>query len=481
MNNKYNVLAKRRELDNTIRNGAWNKFRCRLEDLSAAPELLQAVVLTNKSKLGNGGTLLHAILKHNNLSVNASAKFISQSVPQSLHVQDSRLATPLHLAIESYQSTTLVESFLEKLRELEQKNELHKLSKVLVTTDKSGDNPLLKAARQNATHLIPLLVRYDETGSSTLVENKKKNRVALWYCVSNELQYVCKSKQYFPPREVKIILLSTFFALQRSWGLPVAQEDCMLLEQLLKESPTSCIQHPPTTESINRLVLRALVGCSHLLGKLSIKLMDLLSENENFPSLSKAIDPEQNCLLHHLCLKDTRMLPDRTAANVTNLLLLVKRDNCDYDSAIRHRNRSLNLPLHVAVGNHNFDFARDLLKAYPGALECANELGELPVHILLKLKPPFVDDISTFATILMDFRTKSPATLTVQDGETGLYPFQLAGCCEWGPYLRSDNGGMDEAAPANSTMVQEAILETDVRWVDMIYDLMQAAPQVVLD
>lgn len=224
--------------------------------------------------------------------------------------------------------------------------------------------------------------------------------------------------------------------------------------------------------------------CSHLLGKLAVKLLDLLLGNESYRNviLSGEIDAERNYFLHRLCSRDTRLLPDQTSANVTNALLLeaINRHSSEYTSALRHSNRAKNTPLHLATASHNFDFVKALMFAYPKAAQHANLEGELPIHVLLKLTSLLGEEVSTLSTALSQFWTTCPSSITVRDGPTGLYPFQLAACCEWGPRLnRRDLLVGDDAAVANSTEGEEADIAGDAQWVDMIFGLILAAPQLI--
>lgn len=477
--NRYNVSAIRRELDGHIRNRAWKRLRSKLEELSSNPELLQAVVLTNKSKLGNRGSLLHAILKHKSESISSLSIFIAKSVPQCLHVQDSRDATPFHLAIESGQSTTLVESMFMELHTLEKGNSKQKLASILLATDRAGDNPLLKAAREDAIHMIPLLLRYDNRMlSSTLLQHKRKNRIALWYCVSNETQCAYKFKNYIVPRELRALLLGTFFAMRQSLGQEIPQGDWHKFHEQLEDEKKTPSQLTRTDDSQGYkfclpLLLRALVATSHLLGKLSVKLLDLMLENDDCRELilSRKIDMEGNYLLHHLCNADVRFSPDPVSARTTISLLLdlLKRHDGALAFVVQCGNSAGDLPLHLAITNYNLYVTGDLLAAYPKAAQHANRKGELPIHILLKLGPPFAEDISVLNGTINELLKVCPSTVTIRDGPTKLYPFQLASCCKWGRMLQA----------ANCSDADDDSLSNPSPWVGIIYELLLAAPQVL--
>lgn len=487
--NKYNVRAIRKELDDCVRNRNWNKLHSKLKTLESKPELLQAVVLS-KSKLASG-SLLHALVQHHHSCHPTvfSVISIAKAAPQCLLVQDSRLQTPLHIAIGWDHCFEMVLLFLEIATKTHRESndgespQQHQgvNGSIMTMIDIQGDTPLLKASRVDASQYLKLLLWYDKHQSAVLIESKRKRRTALWYVASNELRNVTKTNQFIIPEDLRHMLLATHFALQRRKEEEVDEEEWNMFWLELSNATTnhdSCA----TTQSPSyiSLTVRALISCGHLLGKYAVKLFDYMLASDIYRDfmISREIDSSGNYLLHHLCSNDD----STTLAVSTNALQIeqLMRQN-GIDLALCHPNLRGNMPLHLAVTNQK-GYIRDLFTAYPDALRYMNHRGELPLHNALKSKADNVDATTSEHLQIMDRLWKAdPGTVEIRDGQTQLLPFQLAAASEWGPLLdststRHGEDGIHEGQPGT----EDHVLDTSTaQWLTLIFTILQAAPQVL--
>ena len=502
--NKYNVRAIRKDLDGFIRNRSWNKFYSKLKSLESNPELLKAVVLSKSKQCS--GTMLHAVVRHNSSchsSILPSVKCLVNSVPESLLVQDNHLETPLHIAIGICQCLDMIKLFLEIANRLEQEETLVnsqqptpcnaiKNANILTMIDRNGDTPLLKASRMDASVTIRLLLQYamvhdePQTFHSLLVERKPRGRTALWHVASNELQHVNRSKDYVVPKDLKFMLMATFFALQRRKATSIDEEELNVLSRELTQEANEvmiCSAVAPGHLDIH-LTIRALVSCGHLLGKYAVKLFDYMLANEIYRDviLSQEIDRDRNFTVHCLCsceiLQSTNSITATTSAISTNVLLveqLLRQDGIEL--ALLHPNQQGNTPLHLALASQKC-YCLSLMLTCPAALRHQNHRGELPLHIVLKsrvgyLNTSAIDHIHLIRRLWQQY----PGAVLLRDRSTQLFPFQLAASRDWGQQLENDTTSNSDENDAGSQLC--AVETTHDAWLTLIFSFLLAAPQLI--
>lgn len=164
-------------------------------------------------------------------------------------------------------------------------------------------------------------------------------------------------------------------------------------------------------------------------------------------------------------MMDTTSSEDAVAFAPTNAVLFdqVLRLDMTRRAAIRHPNHEGNLPLHLAlVGNKGY--MTNILTTFPEALQHVNHQGELPLHIVLKLKNPNASWL-----LVSEIWNARPVVVEIQDGQTHLYPFQLAACGEWGSFHNAGKSGDNV----------DNDLELETEWLTLVYRLLLSAPQVL--
>ena len=481
--NKYNVRAIRKELDDCVRNHSWKKFRTTLTTLRSKPELLQAVISTKHSKLSSG-SLLHALVKLSNVPLDLVTD-IATGVPSILSTTDSSQQTPLHIAIERQTVPEMIGTFLELN------------TACLHMTDKQGDTPLLKAARGDRDiALLKLLLQKDPSRTSALLESKRKQRTPLWYVASNDLQLIHSGYEELP-ENLRLMLLETYFALQRKGGSSEDDERdwiYYLEEQEWNDSQSSSrrktqedlLVHDNNEQRI-ALILKAFVACIDLLGKYAIKILEFFLKREMYANYitRQPISNYGDFLLHQLCAQPIT----RQDAAATHSLLLEQllRHLQQYTPAlvVSRPNNQGNLPLHLALRANKESFVHQLVPLFPEALQHVNDAGELPLHIAIKRRQSENnnndnDDNSQCWSLAMELWNKYPTATEVVDGKTRLYPFQLVALIAAkkkqiddprpstiaSHHNDSDSGGDDSE--------KKMIISTS-----FIYELLLAAPQVL--
>jgi hypothetical protein len=425
--NKYNVKAVRNELDNFVRYHAWNKFRARLPSLQSQPDLLDAVILaTSKS---TGGTLLHALLQIPDSPMDLITS-IETATPIAMITPDARLQTPLHVAIDRNHSATLIENLLDL--------DMSENKTSFTMVDKQGDTPLLKAARLDVGYLN-LILRYTiHHPYSVLAKSKRKQRVALWYVASNELQ-VTNAASADLPKDLTLMLLATYFGLQAKQGRLVDEREWIFLLESLNNDSAPALSSTTECHFDIALLMRAVLACAHLLRKYSVQILEFFIQRGFYRDfiVSQEIDDKGNFMLHRICMMDTTTSEDAVAFAPTNAILFDQVLSLDMTrrAAIRHSNHQGNLPLHLALVS-NKGYLTRIITAYPEALQHINQQGELPLHIVLKLKSPHAS-----WQLAADIWNARPVVVEIQDGQTHLYPFQLAACGEWALLMMLGNLG----------------------------------------
>jgi len=496
--NKYNVKATRTQLDNSVREKLWNKFHAKLQDLESHPDLLQAVVLS-KSKL-NTGSLLHAVLRHGgHPKILPSIVLMAKAVPQALFLEDALLRTPLYLAIDRCQDIGVVEILLEvattKAEEKSAKTDPARPQRTSAVTNNArncntltmvageGDTPLLKACRLDFNQYLKPLLRYDQPfKSAVLVESKRKRRAALWYVASNELQNVTKSKHYLLPEDLRLMLMATYFALQRKSG----QEVDMVEWSMFRSEVHNTLNDDDIMQSLAyiALLLKALTTCCPLLGKYAVKLMDRMLGSDNYHRfmIAENLDKDGNYLMHIVCASETTNSHEIATAMVsTNALLfeqLIRQPNIDV--ALLHSNREGDMPLHLAVSTQK-GYVRDIALMSPAALRHRNFRGELPLHIALKAGPCGSTALSCkeYLNIIDRLWKSDPGTLEVRDDASGLYPFQLAASSLCDALLHKAAVGGTEKSEQQEDVGAQASERPDEQWLALIFTWILAAPQLL--
>ncbi|CAB9506577.1 expressed unknown protein [Seminavis robusta] len=480
--NKYNVRAIRKGLDDCVRNRAWKKLSASVTALIRDPNLLEAVVLTT-SKLASG-SFLHGLVKQDHHeNVLSLATMVARAAPHALTVQDSLLQTPVHIAIARNQPPEMVDTFLRILSGHDDNKSLYQ---VLAAQDKLGETALIKAAKgDDSSQYIPVLLRYmvqKSLGSLLLIQDKRKQRTALSYAVSNELHNAYKYPQYVPPAELRLLLIATYFAVvQKHEQGNICDHEWTSFQQELLDNSNNALDTSSTTttttssDMVEQLTVRALVTCSHLLGKYAVKLLDFLMENDTYRQwiLSQEVDQHGNYMVHLIASNFHVDGNDATGNTTTTKALLLdqlQQRKGEFSEAVCHPNDDGNMPLHLAIATGQFDLVMPLWDDV--AIEHCNCRGELPLH--LALKPVSVVEFSSLEHVLNNLWKARPSSVEVRDSPTQLYPFQLAACSEWGGKLHENPCQDGDNTEATSTQ------SVDVQWVNLVFTLLLAAPQAIL-
>ena len=501
--NKYNVRAIRKDLDGFLRNRSWNKFHSKLKSLESTPEILKAVVLSNNPKQ-TSGSLLHAVVNNHcscHPNILPSVTCMVRAAPESIFVQNKQLETPLHLAIDRVQCVDMIKLFLEIATNLEdnlliesqQSSQSVGNGNILTMVDIYGDTPLLKASRVDASQIIRLLLQYDiikdaEKQSSVLIERKRKGRTALWYVASNELQNTTKSKEFVVPKDLKLMLIAAYFALERRKGGEIIEEEWKeLLKALCQETTIREGSSAVTQSSLDlSLTVRALISCGYLLGKYAVKLLDFVLASDIYRDYlsSQEIDSEGNYALHYLCSCEmTQSHDSATTISVisTNALLLeqiLRQDGVE--RALSHSNHQGNMPLHLALASQQ-GYVRILIAPSPTASRHKNNRGELPLHVALKVSSTHVHlSTNDYLCVVDRLWQAYPGAVELRDGRTQLYPFQLVASSGWGQLLDETTNSFVNAIDENQTNTQTYVTHTsNEMWLTLIFKLLRAAPQII--
>mmetsp|Transcript_17278 Transcript_17278/g.49498 ORF Transcript_17278/g.49498 Transcript_17278/m.49498 type:complete len:518 (+) Transcript_17278:51-1604(+) len=469
--NKYNVKAIRKDLDSCIRSYSWKRFRTVLKsccppscfDEGGGPShaddgsnvkpgeradevdtsLLQAVVMDRaKSVRGTPSshpTLLHALIdKINSGSCTSKSGYgrraanqlpppydiidmIARHVPQALLVQEGRNGrTPLFLAINRNACPSIIESLIE--------NDASKQSLHMV--DRRSDTPIISYIK-TADMLdfdeggIGYLLLKDEQGKETLMKSGgKKDEAPLFYVAAKELRGArllhLDETQFGEdvriPDTLRFILVKTYNAWKR---LPPN-------ESAARNLPTFDLASTSDVPLLS--VFASAISCSYLFYEFSDRVFTILlheikqelgiiqKEGE-----TKLVDERGNTPLHLLMGHYFSSRWRHVSSNIFdpwNHLI-----EC-YPESLGLPNEDGNLPLHLAILEDNGPGVRDLCNAFPGAAEHQNIAGELPLHTFLKRAGSF--RLCFSPNVLDDLIRAGPDTVAEKDGQTGLYPFQLA-------------------------------------------------------
>jgi ankyrin repeat protein len=381
---------------------------------------------------------------------------IVRALPIVLTTTDSSLQTPLHIALERQSFPEIIQTFLDCN------------SACLGMTDRQGDTPLLKAARGDYDiSYLRLLLQYDLQHTTALIESKRKRRLPVWYIASNDLQLIHSGYQELP-ENLRLILLETYFALERKQGI-LGDNDTEWIAHLkeLRDVPSSTtrgaygqsVHYNNDKEEQLCLVLRAFVACIDLLGKYSVKVLEFLLERQAYQRIitAQAIDETGNFLLHQLCGHTTAEQPEEGTLSIL-LEHVLRHTHAGIDVCNAHGNS----PLHLAVQADNQSLVCQLLPLCVDALYQTNVYGELPLHISIK---------RSNLSLSMELWKNYPTASQVIDGPTQLCPFQLAALNAVGA---SKKHSTDETKCENDSDDDEVL-----RWMSFIYDLLLAAPQVL--
>ena len=440
--NKYNVRALRSELDACIRHQTWNKYRSILETSSLSQDtLLYNTVILARSKR-NHGTLLHSIVNSVRGDHPSFEKIMDiiqgvvEAAPKALTIQDSSSQTPLHIAVERNASKELVELLVTK--------DASRIS--LSMGDKHGMLPLHRAAKEEASDVMEILVRYDTKHMTLLVPEKRRNRIALYFVASNELRFMGSSSSadhQVLPFDLERMLVHTRYAIEKC-----EYDNVSTLVQHSRLSENN-LRFGPNDQERPRHLLISLLVCADKIGeKFTTKILNFLLQSPRYRPLilGDSIDQQGNSFLHCMYL-----VPGlRLEASLLKTVL------SEYDpSSLTRGNANGDTPLHVALLNESIYWNCILDIGYDSLL-CRNTRGQLPLHVALSTGQ---------LEIARDLWNKCPSTASMMDPSTRLYPYQLAACCKRDDVISSSSGYSED--------------ELDCRWLWLIFDLLLASPQSV--
>lgn len=452
--NKYNIRATRKDLDDCVRSASWDRLRRKWQTIESNPVLCQAVVET---KLKSGRTLLHALCKsntHRPVAVDIIQSIVS-AVPSALYIQDAtRRQTPLHVAVGSRASLGVIECLLEN----------DPTKQTVTMTDKNGDTPILLAARDSDYEdMTKLLVKYDQSKQSLLIEGNKRKRVPLFYVAVNEFRTTNGNEL---SEEIRFALLQTHIALIRN--TPVDQEE----SQQSRDSSYRAVEDEEDEDDDNSFendgcVLEATIACTHLLGKCASRLTAIILKN-NMYRRERLFEPDAkgHLMLHRACLAKAQHFEKCLKLRDTHVDLIQSLMELNA-SSLRHCNARGELPLHLAIQTGKYwGHVDSLVRAYPDSCKHCNAIGELPLHLAMKF--------GTDMRIAKELWKQYPQAAAVVDGSTRLYPFQLAAC------------RIQRAAPENSASsahntppLGKNAEHTESASVDLIYFFLRESPQVL--
>ena len=485
--NKYNVKAIRKDLDSCLRSHAWKRFRTVLrgccppscfdgevcdsnrEDADATANsgeqhgtsskdvdkadtsLLEAIVMdrprSTRGTPSSHPTLLHALIdKINSGSCTSKSGYgrrsanqlpppydiidvIAHNVPQALLVQDGRNGrTPLHLAISRNACPSIIESLIQ--------NDHSRNSLQMV--DRRNDTPIICYIKTSDSldfdegEIGHLLLKGEQGDEMLMKYGGKKNKVPLFYAVAKELREIglLHVEEGMFQDDVRLPD-SLRYLLVKTYNVWLAQEK-------IKNDITAQIQNLDTFDIENAAdvpllsVFASATSCPHLFEEFEKQMFTiLLREIEQELDIlqgeaeTNLVDEKGNAPLHLF------MLHYRIGFEDSGYYHLAKGDlhkcliEC-FPESLRLQNEQGNIPLHMAcLGAPSAICFRDICNAFAEGVQYRNKRGELPLHLFLKrvgspgrnIRPRYVLELLSGA---------GPETVAIQDGPTGLYPFQLA-------------------------------------------------------
>lgn len=449
--NKYNIRAIRKDLDDCVRSASWNSFRRKWQTIESNLEFCQAVVET---KLKSGRSLMHALCKsgtHRPVGIDILQSIIT-AVPSVLYIQDaSRRQTPLHVALDSGASLGVIECLL-----------MNDTTQQTVTMmDKNGDTPILLAARHSDSEdMIKLLVKYDRSKQSLLMESKQRKRVPLWYVAVNELRTANGNEL---SEELRFMLLQTHQAL-RGYE-PVDQEVSQMSNDSYRAVTTddsSSLQD----ENDGGCVLEATIACTHLLGKYTPRFTAIILKN-NLYRRERLFNPDENgnLMLHHACMATAQHFERNLKLDDTQVDLIQHLEELN-PASLSHTNARGELPLHLAIQTgKDWGHITTLLRAHPDSVKQCNARGELPLHLAIKYG---------YKRIAKALWKQYPQSAAIVDGSTRLYPFQLVAC-----HNQREVAEISDCMTHEKLLVGNDLEVTRTASSDLIYFFLRESPHVL--
>jgi ankyrin repeat protein len=325
--------------------------------------------------------------------------------------------------------------------------------------DKNGDTPILLAARDSVNEdMTKLLVEYDESKLSLLIESSKGKRVPLFYVAVNEFRTTNENEL---SEEVRFILLQSHKALLRNMHLD--QEE----SQQSRDSSYRAVENNDCILEHAGCVLDATIACTHLLGKYASRLTAIILKND-FYRRERLFKPDAKgqLMLHRACIANAQHFEKGLKLHDTNVDLIQSLMELN-DSSLKHCNARGDLPLHLAIQTgKDWGHVDSLVHAYPDSCKHCNARGELPLHLAIK----FGTDMLIAKELWMQY----PQAAAIVDGWTRLYPFQLVAC------------RIQRAAPENSASsahkkprIGKNAEHTESESVDLIYFFLRESPHVL--
>ncbi|KAL7485610.1 hypothetical protein ACHAW6_011208 [Cyclotella cf. meneghiniana] len=434
MPNKYNIQAKRQELDGLIRDRAWNTFRDKFTKLSFPQDIKHSAqictaIVESRNRHTTHRTILHAVCDvHCGQPPADVIALIASSCPKSLFTPDSDQRLPLHIAILRGAGIETIRALIESVpREIEQ----YSKQNMLLCQDSTGSTPLLLAAKRSASvpndDVIKYLVNQDAAGSSLITSantRKKKQHkpvsVPLKYVSARETLYVDGGLES-PQDLLRFMIVKTYRAK---------------LGDVMDDYYHFGRDYYANGENDDNKVclLQAAILCYDLFGssKLASSILSLIIRNAILQSqhtFSNHGDFAGNSTLHIACLSGInkydqvlRLGQRHTSYGInsedcTLMEYLIKASTGSFTIFIS-RNDAGDIPLHCAIRTgKDCIHIQQLIGALEQSVMIFTKNGELPIHLAIKTG-------STREIIMVLWKAYPDAAL-IKDESTGMYLFQL--------------------------------------------------------
>ncbi|KAL3788999.1 hypothetical protein HJC23_012704 [Cyclotella cryptica] len=484
MPNKYNIQAKRQELDGLIRDRAWNTFRNKYTKLSYPQDnkhnaQICKAIAECRNRHTTHRTLLHAVCDVQCGQPPADViALIASSCTRSLFTQDSEQKLPLHIAILRGAGIDTIRALLESVpKDIDQ----YSKENMLLCQDSTGSTPLLLAVKMSAStnndDIIKYLVNQDATGSSLIPpgnSRKKKHQkpvsVPLKYVAARETLYVDGGLES-PQDLLHFILVKTFRAKLRHVMEKCYHSDrnCYVINE--NDDTKVCLS-------------QAAILCYDLFGssKLASSILSAIIRNELFHSqqrLNHHRDFGGNSTLHIACLSGItkydqvlRLGQRQTSYGINSedctLMEYLIKSSMDSFTLFIARNDAGDIPLHCAIRTgKDCIHIRQLIEALEQSAMICTGNGELPIHLAIKSG-------SAQNVIILLWKAHPDAAL-IKDESTGMYLFQLASSSQI--ETRSLNHLSRKCKKQNLEKVAD--YTTELQQLSLSYFFLRERPEVI--
>ena len=410
MGNKYDILARRKELDRLVRERAWGKFYDHFVELSSNKDDCRLVV-ESCNRQTTHRTLLHFICDlESNRPPSLYVALVATACCEALFISDSKQRLPIHLAIRCNAGLDTIKALVKSIPV---DHYVYKREKMLLHSDWAALSPLLLASKMdslsNKEEIIKYLVNEDTTGQSLLVQ---KNAQELKQCKSRSpLRFIAAEE---------ISLVEDGLSSEGLLRFMIIRTYISRMKEIMKNVYNSSFD----ADGAMICLLQATIVCHDMFGstKLATSILStVIICNDSFDP--KHRDSLQNSTLHIASLSSTQKFErvlkfDASSCENCDLMTYLIKYNTSSFTKFIVRNKFGDIPLHCAIRTGKSSLTAQLLEAYGQSAKIKTLQGELPIHLALKCG-------STQHTIMMLWYAYPEAVL-VPDQSTALYPFQLA-------------------------------------------------------